>query len=76
MYNSAPAISLVLREASERERRGAGGGRGGSYTVHKRVGRKAHLQINREKQIEKRTETESEINRQTVRTAHTETAPL
>ncbi len=49
---------------------------GGSYTVHKRAGRKAHLHENRERQTDRQTETQSETNQQTDRTAHTDTAPV
>lgn len=65
MYNSTPAISLDLTEASKKE-----GREGGSYIVHKRAGREAHLHKN--------TETDRKAHRDGVKPTNrkTDNAPV
>lgn len=75
MYNSTPAISLDLREASERE--------GSERVVHCTQESLDARHISSKKKKKKRMKEKkvrrrdmSETNQQTERSAHTDTAPV
>lgn len=74
MYNSTPAISLDLREASKEEEKEEEGGGRILYTRELDARHISHE--NRERQTDRQTETLGETNQQTDGTARTDTAPV